>query len=428
MMILNLGSTSYKFKLYIGTEAETDINEQEAVQGEFENIGSDSSHYQIIIGGHTIAGERPFQDHLEAFHFSLEIIKQYGVMTSLGELTAVGYKTVLAGEISGTRIIEQVLIDKMVQYLAFAPVHNRVYIKMIIELMKDYPQLCQIAAFETEFHQSIPRKRRVYGVPAEWQEQIGIRKYGFHGASHSYNAWKLKQINEKAHRIISIHLGGSSSICAIKDGQSIATSMGATPQSGLLQNNRIGEFDIFCLPALMKYYDNDWQKIMQILAAKSGLLGLSQCSNDMRQIIQAAGQGDQQALLAVEAYVDQIVGYIGMYYVYLKGLDAIVFTGGIGTGSAYIRKRICAELKFMGISLDDNKNENNIGEEIAASASEVGIYRWKTNEELMVLRRCLNCLHHHKACVKDREYVDDYQLESGERSSAVKSHQTAFGI
>ena len=166
----------------------------------------------------------------------------------------------------------------------------------------------------------------------------------------------MSREDRTAQKVISVHLGGSSSLCAIENGKSIASSMGATPQSGLFQNNRVGDFDIFCLPALMKYYGGDFRKILDVLSRESGLLGLSGVSNDLRQVLLAAEKGNQRAQLAIDAFVDNIAGYIGMFQTYLKGLDCLVFTGGIGFNSNYIRSRVCQEISFLGISLDMEKN------------------------------------------------------------------------
>ena len=249
-----------------------------------------------------------------------------------------------------------------------------------------YPQLKQVARFETSFHATIPDCRTTYGVPYQWRQELGIRKYGFHGSSHEYIAGKVQQLSPQAKKVISCHLGGSSSICAIDSGKSIATTMGATPQSGLFNNNRVGDFEVFCLPMLMEHYDGSLEKVLKVLSKESGLLGLSGVSNDLRQVLQASDEGSAQARLAVDTLVDNIVGYIGMYAAYLNGLDALVFTGGIGLHSDCIRQMVCSRLGYLGVNLDEEKNTAASTELISSESSSVEVYRLKTDEEIVVAR------------------------------------------
>lgn len=370
IIVLNLGSTSFKYKLFeVGKE------EKVVAEGGFENVGAVGS-----------------MSHMDAFAQVEKDLRENGILESFAGLDAVGYKAVHAGDVVGARVIDDEILRIMEHYSVFAPAHNPIYIRVMKEMKERFPELLQIGYFETSFHASIPEKRVLYGVPYEWKERLGIRKYGFHGSSHSYIAWKMKQEVPEGKKIISFHLGGSSSICAIKDGESIASSMGATPQSGVFQNNRVGDMDMFCLPGLMQEYDGDWERILKELSSKGGLLGVSGISNDLRDIQIAAKEGDKRAKITLDAYVDNLVGYAGMFDAYLKGTDAIVFTGGIGKGSSLIRKRVCEELSYKGILLDEEANE--IGNEgiVSRPESKIGVYIWKTNEELMVMRQCLKLL------------------------------------
>lgn len=387
VMVLNLGSTSYKFKLFF----KKDVTVQVLAEGGFENIGSATGKWFIRMQEKPEQiGEKAFADHLEAFELSMEILKKEQILSSFEELDAVGYKSVHAGTVSGARQINEELLDIMEQYAAFAPAHNPVYIRMMKQVKQHYPNLCQIGYFETSFHASIPEKRVTYGVPKFWKEQLGIRRYGFHGSSHGYIAWKMKTEHPEYKKVISLHLGGSSSVCAIENGRSIASSMGATPQSGIFQNNRVGDFDLFCLPVLMEYYHGDWQQILKVLSSQSGLYGVSGVSNDLRLIQEAANAGNSDAMLAIDSYVDGIVGYIGMFTAYLKGLDAIVFTGGIGKGSKMIRDKVCHELEYMGIHLTENENPKDGC--ISTDESSVAVYVLQTNEEQMVFEQCMHIL------------------------------------
>ena len=370
IMVLNLGSTSFKYKLF-----EISDEEKQIAEGGFENVGA--------------AGA---MSHMDAFAETERELKEKRVLESFEGLDAVGYKAVHAGDVTGARVIDDEILEIMEHYSVFAPAHNPVYIRVMKEMKERFPKLLQIGYFETSFHANIPEKRVLYGVPYEWKEEMGIRRYGFHGSSHSFIAWKMEQEVPESKKIISFHLGGSSSVCAIEDGKSIASSMGATPQSGVFQNNRVGDIDMFCLPGLMKKYDGDWEKILKELSSKGGLLGVSGISNDLRDIQQAAKEGNDRAILTLDAYVDNLVGYAGMFDAYLKGADAIVFTGGIGKGSSLIRKKVCEELSYKGIVLDEEANELGNEGRISRTESKIGVYIWKTNEELMVMRQCLKLL------------------------------------
>ena len=262
---------------------------------------------------------------------------------------------------------------------------------MMRRVQERYPGLTQIACFETAFHATIPLERTVYGIPYEWVEQLGMRRYGFHGSSHSYIAWKMEREAPEARRLVSVHLGGSSSLCAIRDGRSIATSMGATPQSGLFHNNRVGDLDVFCLPVII-HQTGGVEAAMKALSGQSGLLGLSGVSNDMRKEEEAAAQGNERAQLAIGAFADEIVGYIGMYTAYLGGLDAICFTGGIGLNDASLRQRIADRLSFVNARLDPRCNRSGYEGRISTPDSGVAIWAFETNEEIMVARGCMRVL------------------------------------
>ncbi len=370
IMVLNLGSTSFKYKLFeVGDE------EDEIAEGGFENVSSAT--------GFT---------HMDAFARAEKELREKGVLESFESLDAVGYKAVHAGDVTGARVIDDEILAIMEHYSVFAPAHNPVYIRVMKEMKERFPKLLQIGYFETSFHATIPEKRVLYGVPYEWKENMGIRKYGFHGSSHSFIAWKMAKEAPDCKKLISFHLGGSSSICAIENGRSIASSMGATPQSGVFQNNRVGDIDLYTLPGLMKAYDGDWNGILKDLSSKGGLLGVSGISNDLRVIQEESAKGNHRANLTIDAYVDNLVGYTGMFDAYLKGTDALVFTGGIGKGSCLIRKRVCEELSYKGIMLDEAANEKGAEGRISKPESKVQVYIWKTNEELMVMRQCLKLL------------------------------------
>ena len=379
IFVMNLGTTSFKFKLF-----EMD-SESVLARGELECVGSASSHYEIYLeSGQSRIGDAPVEDHGAAFALCFGHLQALGALKDLSDLDAVGYKAVHGGNLSGTCVVDEALMAEMERVTPLAPAHNPIYLNAMRSVAKQYPQLKQVARFETSFHGSIPEKRVTYGVPYEWKEQWGIRRYGFHGSSHQFIGQTMGEKGLK--KVVSCHLGGSSSICAIENGKSVATSMGATLQSGLFNNNRVGDFEVFCLPMLLPHYDNDLNKVLGVLSKESGLLGLSGISNDLRPVTEAMEAGDQRAKLAVETLADNILGFVGMYAAYMNGLDGLVFTGGIGVGSAVVRRLVCQNLGYLGLKLDEKANEGFADGCISTPDSRVQVWRIKTNEELVVAR------------------------------------------
>ncbi len=375
LLILNLGTTSLKFKLYAGSGGEKTV----LAAGEMECVGAESSDCTLrYADGRVCTFSQPIADHAQAFSLCLARLERDGILSSMADLDAVGYKAVHGGSLSGTCAVDDALLAEMARISAMAPAHNPVYLRAMKAIREQFPNLLQFARFETSFHGTIPAYRRVYGVPFAWAEELGVKKYGFHGSSHEFIARQIPK-----GRVISCHLGGSSSLCAIRDGRSIATTMGATPQSGLFQNNRVGDFDVFCLPLLMEKLNLDLAGVLQKLSSESGFLGLSGVSNDLRPVIAAAKQGNSQARLALDAFTDNLVGYIGMFTAYLGGLDTLVFTGGIGLNSGDIRKAVCEKLGYLGLRLDEAANRAG-GEVISAENSAVTVRRIRTDEESVV--------------------------------------------
>lgn len=383
IILLNLGTTSFKFKLYDFTNDEEKI----LASGEVENVGAASGKYFIYIGEKQFAKECTCSNYGDAFELCLSAMQKNGVLSSIKDVDVIGYKAVHGGSLTGTHIVNEDLLKAMEDMIPFAPAHNPIYIKMMRHISERYPDLCQAVRFETSFHETIPEYRTVYGVPYEWKKKYGIRRYGFHGSSHEYIAGRMKQLDEKARRIISVHLGGSSSLCAIYNQMSIATSMGATPQSGLFNNNRVGDFDVFCLPMLVRCYGDRLDTVMDILSTKSGFLGLSGVSNDLRDIIKAQKAGNEQANLAISAFVDNIVGYIGMFTAYLGGLDALAFTGGIGQNSKEIRSLVCRGLGFLQVQINEDREYDGTDFKISTENSGVRVWVVKTNEEQVIARK-----------------------------------------
>jgi acetate kinase len=359
VLVANLGSTSFKFKLL-----DMELNGEVVARGGYERIGQPGA---------------PYKNHGDVIDVILKELKD--------KPDAIGFKAVHGGPISGAVRVDEKVIATMQQFADVAPAHNPPYIAAMKAFAEKLPGVPQVAAFETAFHQTIPMSRQVYAIPHEWTENLGIRRYGFHGASHRYIATRMKELVPEARRVISCHLGGSSSICAIDNGRSVATSMGLTPQTGLPQNNRVGDFDIFALQKLLKQ-GLSAEDVLKKLGKEGGLLGISGVSNDMRDVEKAAAQGNDRARLALDVFIESARHYIGAYLVALGGCDALVFTAGIGENGVAVREAICRNLEFAGIVLDHAKNQVR-GQETKISAVESGAEIWivPTNEELIVARQ-----------------------------------------
>lgn len=364
VLVANLGSTSFKFKVL-----DSDKNFAETARGGYERIGQANGDYKT---------------HADVIDVILRQLPK--------PPDAIGFKAVHGGPISGAVRVTEDVINTMQQFADVAPAHNPVYIAAMKSFAEKLPGVPQVAAFETAFHQTIPASRQTYAIPHEWTETLGIRRYGFHGASHRYIAGRVKELVPNARNVISCHLGGSSSICAIEDGKSVATSMGLTPQTGLPQNNRVGDFDTFALLKLAKT-GLSLDDILKKLGKEGGLLGISGVSNDMRDIEKASNEGNARARLALDTYVESVRGYLGSYIIALGGIDVIAFTGGIGENGAMIRERICANLDFVGIALDRERNTVR-GKEAKISRDGIKAQVWviPTNEELVVARQTVEVL------------------------------------
>jgi acetate kinase len=288
----------------------------------------------------------------------------------------------------------------MAEMNAAAPAHNPPYIAAMRTLKERFPDLPLVAAFETDFHQTIPAARKEYAIPRQWADEFHIRKWGFHGASHRFIAYRSAEIlGRHDARVISCHLGGSSSITAIENRQSVQTTMGMTPQTGLPQNNRVGDFDPFALPLILERTGLSLDEALKQLASQGGLLGLSGNSGDIRDLEQAAEAGDQGSQLALDVYVQEIRRHLGGMLVTLGGADAIVFTGGIGENDTLVRKGVCQGLSELGIELDEQANEdlrqrtNDQGEaSFHGAGSKTQLWVIPTNEEVIVARQTIHAL------------------------------------
>ncbi|MGD0899040.1 MAG: acetate/propionate family kinase [Thermoguttaceae bacterium] len=390
ILVANLGSTSFKYRLF-----DMDGGRQLA-RGGIERIGSAESPATVQIGDYRKEGKLHADDHVEAVHHCLAQLTdpEHGCLASAAEVSAIAFKTVHGGRVSGVQRVTPEVLAAMEEMCGVAPAHNPPYIAAMRLLAEKLPEIPLVAAFETNFHATIPDRNRFYAVPYEWADQWLIRRWGFHGASHRYIAGRTAELLGRGDlRIISCHLGGSNSLCAIRNGRSVATSMGMSAQSGLPQNNRVGDFDPFALPLIMERTGKSLAEVLRVLATQGGLLGLSGTSGDVRDISAAAEAGSARARLALDVFAAAIRHYLGAYLVELGGADVIVFTGGIGENQAGLRTAVCRDLGELGIVLDATANATAKGEvPVHAAASRVQIWVMPTNEELVVARQAAELL------------------------------------
>ena len=390
ILVANLGSTSFKYRLFDMAD------ERVLARGGVERIGSDKARCYVTAGAVSEEAQLEAPDHAAAVRLCLQQLSdpRLHCLKDPGELAAIGFKAVHAEGLTGVHRVDDRVLAAMDAYADVAPAHNPPYVAAMRLLAQALPELPLIAAFETGFHETIPPSRRLYAVPRDWAEKHGIQRWGFHGASHRYIAERMAQLLRNAQaRVISCHLGGSSSLCAIRAGKSVANSLGMSPQSGLPHNNRVGDFDVFALPALMRRTGKSLDQLLDDLANRSGLEGLSGVGRDLRDIEAAAARNDPRAQLALSVFAEAVRHYLGAYLVHLGGADAIVFTGGIGENSPAMRSAICANLDWFGIGLDPALNARGEAESrIDALGSRVQLWIMPTNEELIVARQAKELL------------------------------------
>jgi acetate kinase len=376
ILIANPGSTSYKCKLY-------EVPGMRALfQASVERIGDAQGGYTFSFSSaEQHASRLPVPDYTTAVNLTLETIAgRY----PLGELAAVGFKTVHAKGVTGCVELTPEVICAMEEYRQLAPVHTDVYVTAIGVFRNLLPATPLVGLFETWFHRDMPPEAYLYGIPWDLYEKHGIRKYGFHGASHRFIARRAEELFG-ASKIISCHLGGSSSVCAIKDGRSVDTSMGMSPQSGLLNAKRVGDLDPYALLYLMEKEHLSPADAGNLLMSKGGVFGIDGRSGDLRDVETAMAGGDRRAALAFGAFAYGVKRYIGEYLAILNGADVIAFTAGAGQNGILLRKRIVGEMENLGVVLDDAKNEANPREGlISADSSRVKIAVIPTNEEFVV--------------------------------------------
>jgi acetate kinase len=392
VLVANLGSTSFKYRLF----DLSDPAEPVLARGAIERIGSQSA--RVVYKSPRGERERvcPIADHGQAVQLCLDQLTdpETGVLHDAAEVSAIGFKAVHARNLTGVHLVDEKVLAAMEAFADVAPAHNPPYTRAMRMLAERFPRLPLVAAFETGFHRTIPEPHQRYAIPDHWATELGVRRWGFHGASHRYIAGRMPELLGRDDiKVISCHLGGSSSLCAIHNGRSIACSLGMSPQSGLPHNNRVGDFDVFALPVIMRETGKTLDEVLNILANESGLQGMSCAGCDLRDIESAAAAGNTQAMLAIDVFVAAIRHYLGAFLIELNGADAIAFTGGIGENSALIRSGVCRDLGWFGIELDLAKNASGAAERtVSTVASRVQVWTVPTNEEIVVARQAKELL------------------------------------
>ena len=379
ILVANIGSTSFKFRLI---EMPT---ERVLAKGGVERIGSAESQWKAQIGNEP---EQKGTANLPEHGAAIALVeKQLG---GFGGLAAVGFKPVMARGISGTQVLDEPVLRAMEEINTLLPAHNPPYVAAVRSFHKSHPQLPCIGTFETAFYDDVPVENLRYPVPREWETKYGIRRFGFHGASHRFVSQRCAELRgtDKL-RIISCHLGGSSSIAAVRNGRAVNSSWGMTPQSGLPQNNRVGDFDVFALIYLARDLGLGIDAVEKALTSQSGLKGMSGlATGDIRDLWEAAEKGNADAKIALDVFVAAIRKYIGQFLVELNGADVLIFTAGIGENDWEVREKVCANLDFAGLELDLELNRKTRSSEtiISTPRSKIEVRVIPTNEEIIIAR------------------------------------------
>ena len=393
ILVVNVGSTSLKYRLF-------DMRGQTCLaKGAFDRVGTARSAFSWEQKGMHGSGEiNTLEGYSPCIGKMMQLITEGDapVIASADEIDGVGFKAVLAGKINYPVRVTEELYGEMEKYVFVTPAHNPPYMAVMRSFEKMLPDTPLVASFETGFHSTIPDYARVYPFPKVYRDKYGLEKYGFHGASHSYAAWKIPQLlGRKDLRIVSCHLGGSSSLCAIKNGTSMDSSMGFSPQAGILNNNRNGDLDVFAVLYLMEKENLSPVQMREMLSKHSGLLGLSGISGDMRDL---ESSDSDNARITIEHFVYSVKKYIGAFAAEMNGIDVLSFSGGIGENGNGIRSAICRDMDYLGIRLDEEKNAALRGTlppngcVISSPDSMTKVLVLPTNEEWMVAMNTLRVL------------------------------------
>ena len=388
VLVINAGSSSVKYQLISSKD------ESVQAKGLVERIGSAGSNMKHIYGEETYEVEKPLENHVEAIKLILAALldPSHGVIKSVDEIRAVGHRVVHGGEKFATSVlIDDAVIQAIEESCALAPLHNPANLMGISACREVMPHTPMVGVFDTAFHQTMPKKAYLYGLPYDYYKRLKIRRYGFHGTSHRYVSGRAAEIMgqpiEKLKMIV-CHLGNGSSLCAVDGGKSVDTSMGMTPLEGVIMGTRSGSFDPAIIEYVMQAEGLTVQQVMDVLNKQSGLLGLSETSNDMRDIKKASREGNDKCTATIEAWAYGIIKTIGAYAAAMNGLDALIFTAGIGENDSLARGIVASGLSILGVELDRQKNERvrGVEAEISAPNSKVKVFLIPTNEELAIAR------------------------------------------
>jgi len=387
ILSVNAGSSSLKFQMYEMPE------EKALISGVFERIGLENSFYTIKINGEKTKKEVELKDHKRAFEILVEELIENKVVENLDEIKGIGHRVVQGGSyFDKTVIADDEVVAKIDELSTLAPLHNPAAITGINAAKAVVPNAVQTVVFDTAFHQTMDEVNYLYAVPYEWYTDYKIRRYGAHGTSHKYVALRMNEILGRFNtKLITCHIGNGASISAVLNGKCINTSMGLTPNAGLIMGSRCGDIDATIVPYIMEKTGMTPKEVDTALNKQSGLLGISGVSSDSRDIEDGINTGNERCMLAQKMYVRRIIDYIAKYYVELSGTDAIVFTAGIGENSAATRREVIDGLKVLGIEIDEEAN-NCRGKEVKITTdnSSIPCYVIPTDEELMIARDTYN--------------------------------------
>lgn len=418
ILVINSGSSSLKYQMF-------DMKrELQIAKGKVERIGSESALISQQDGsGHELTLVQEIMTHSEAISLMLRLLTNpvTGVIRSVSDIHGVGHRVVHGGEVFTSEVVINAGVKREIKRLYdVAPLHNPAHMVGITAVEEHLPDVPQVAVFDTAFHQTLPPKAYLYPIPRVLHRKYGIRRYGFHGTSHEYVSRRAALLLGKSISLLNMvtcHIGNGVSCTAIEGGRSVDTSMGMTPLEGLMMGTRSGDIDPAILPYLMMKEELTLHEISSMLNKHSGLLGISGISSDVREIQEAASQGQASAILALEMYEYRIRKYIGAYAAAMNGLDAIVFTGGVGENSSYLRHQITKRLTYLGVAVDEQLNESadNGERAISTESSKVSVLVIPTNEELMIAQKTY-------ALLEDKE-----AMTSSDFSDTDQTHNVVLG-
>lgn len=387
VLVLNCGSSSVKYKLFQMPEGKV------LAQGGVEKLGLSDSFLKLKLpSGEKVVLEKDMPEHTVAIDFILKTItgSEYGCIKSLSEIDAVGHRLVHGGDkFSESVVITDAVVESVKQCIDLAPLHNPSTLKGVAAVTELIPGVPQVGVFDTAFPQTMPQRAFMYALPYEYYEKYGVRRYGFHGTSHRFvskRACEFLGLDYNKARIITAHIGNGASMCAIKEGKCIDTTMGLTPTEGLMMGTRVGDVDPGALVFIGEKEGMSMAQLSEVINKKSGVLGVSGVSSDMREIEEAISQGNERAKLALEMYDYRIKKYVGAFAAAMGGLDLLIFTGGVGENQTTTREYVCEDMQYMGIEIDKELNAKIHGDEalLSTKESKVKVVVIPTDEELMI--------------------------------------------